>query len=237
MTEMQRWLDSGQVSEDVLAVLKAARPPQPLDPITQARSRRRLVALTAIPAAASLMFWIKSVALGAVLGSAVTVVILVPKWRQIATPNGAERSVYIGSVPKGARQNVEAPTLNKPAESPAVPRAVPSIVGATTANAIKAAPVASANSADDLGREIQLLERARRLISVDPSRALDTLDEYQREFGKGTLVLERQFLEVEALLRLGRRDDARARAAALRANAPGSLYESRLTQLLDGASE
>jgi hypothetical protein len=236
MTEMQRWLDSGQVSQDVLAVLKAARPPLPLDPITQARSRRRLVALTAIPAAASLMFWIKSVALGAVLGSAVTVVILVPKWRQIAMPSGAERSVYSGSVPKGARQNVEPPALNKPEESPAVPKAMPSNAGTIATNA-KAAPVASANSTDDLGREIQLLERARRVISVDPSRALDTLDEHQREFGNGTLVLERQFLEVEALLRLGRRDEARARAAALRANAPGSLYERRLTQLLDGTSE
>ena len=59
-----------------------------------------------------------------------------------------------------------------------------------------------------------------------------TLEEHRVEFGSGTLVLERQFLEVEALLRLGRRDQAIARAADLRARAPGSLYERRLTQLL-----
>jgi hypothetical protein len=72
---------------------------------------------------------------------------------------------------------------------------------------------------------------------VDPNRALSTLHEHQREFGKGTLVLERDFLEVEALLRLGRRSTARARAAELRARAPGSLYERRLAQLLGNENE
>jgi hypothetical protein len=96
----------------------------------------------------------------------------------------------------------------------------------------KVAPAASAPFNDDLSREIQLLERARQLLPVAPNRALSTLQEHQREFGNGTLVLERQFLEIEALLRLGQRDAARARAAALRARAPGSLYERRLAQLL-----
>ena len=237
MTDMQRWLDSEQVQEDVLRRLKAARPLLPLDPITKARSRRRLVVMTAVPVAASLMFWIKSVALGAVLGSAVTVAIVVPKWQQLLGPRLPAHPVATASGSKASPQNVPAPALITPEESPVEPQTAPSIAGQAAANAPKSAPAAPANSADPLGREIQLLERARRLISVDPSRALDTLHEHQREFGNGTLVLARQFLEVEALLRLGRRDEARARAAILKQNAPGSLYERRLRQLLDGASE
>jgi hypothetical protein len=237
MTDMQRWLDSGQVQEDVLRRLKAARPLLPLDPMTKARSRRRLVVMTAVPVAASLMFWIKSVALGAVLGSAVTVAIVVPKWQQLLRPNLASHAVPSVSGSKASPRNVASPALIAPDESPLVPQAAPSNAGMAATNAPKSVPTTPANSADPLGREIQLLERARRLIAVDPSRALDTLHEHQREFGNGTLVLERQFLEVEALLRLGRRSEARAQAAVLKQNAPGSLYERRLSQLLDGTSE
>jgi hypothetical protein len=93
-------------------------------------------------------------------------------------------------------------------------------------------PAPEAETPADLGREIRLLERARRLIDSNPALALDTLLEHERAFGNGTLVLERKFLEVQALWRLGRRAEARMRANALRANAPGSLYERRLSQLL-----
>jgi hypothetical protein len=39
---------------------------------------------------------------------------------------------------------------------------------------------------------------------------------------------------VDALRRLGRRDEARARGEALLAQAQGSLYEGRVRKLLDG---
>jgi len=117
-----------------------------------------------------------------------------------------------------------------PSAAPSAISTVSSVVN--NANSGRVVPTPPDVASDDLGREIQLLERARQLLNVDPGRALATLDEHRREFGSGTLVLERQFLEVEALLRLGRRDQALARAADLRARAPGSLYERRLTQLL-----
>src|ERR1039457_6362920 len=109
MTDMQRWLDSEQVQEDVLRRLKAARPLLPLDRVTKARSRRRLVVMTAVPVAASLMFWIKSVALGAVLGSAVTVAIVVPKWQQLLTSNQAVHTTPRSSFSKASPHNVTSP--------------------------------------------------------------------------------------------------------------------------------
>jgi hypothetical protein len=198
--------------------------------------------MTALPAAASVMFWFKSVALGAVLGSAVTVAIVVPKWR--ATPDN-ERE-HATSAPQRATRHgapVPASPAGKPLTEPTPeePEATPNATAAPSASVpslsapstTKAAPSSTPLSTDDLGREIQLLERARQLLSANPGLALATLDEHRREFGKGTLVLERQFLEVDALLRLGRRSEARTRAANLRARAPGSLYEQRLSKLLD----
>ena len=81
MTDMQRWLESGQAPHDALALLRQAQPPGALDAVTRARSRHRLIVMTTVPAAASLMFWLKSVALGAVIGSAVTAAIVLPNWR------------------------------------------------------------------------------------------------------------------------------------------------------------
>lgn len=240
MTVTRRWLDSGQAAPEVLELLKAARPPAALDSATRARSRRRLAAATALPVAVGVSFWLKSVALGAVLGSAVTVAIVVPDWGE--APQNQSGVPGASTITHGIRR-----TSNAPASSPAVSAVAvspleddagsPSAMRAPSAtsggaSALKTTPAAPAAFNDDLGREIQLLERARQLLTVDPGRALATLNEHEREFGRGTLGLERQFLEIEALLRLGERDVATQRAATLRARAPGSLYERRLKQLL-----
>ena len=235
MTNMQRWLESEQAPPGVAELLAAARPPRPLDAAVRARSRRRLVAMTALPAAASVVFWIKSVALGAVLGSVVTAAVVVPKWHAAAVPSAATPAIRTNKSKRAVQRAPQpAPVIEAAPEASTAASATPAVTAAPNiGNSNRLLPVVPQEPADDrLGREIQLLERARRLLSVDPNRAMATLEEHRVEFGSGTLVLERQFLEVEALLRLGRRDQAIARAADLRARAPGSLYERRLTQLL-----
>jgi hypothetical protein len=234
MTHLQRWLESEQAPPGVAELLAAARLPRPLDAVTRARSRRRLVAMTALPAAASVVFWIKSVALGAVLGSVVTAAVVVPKWHAIPAPSAVApvaRTNKVGQAVQRAQERAPIEVIPEASSEPSAALAVSAAPNISNSN--RTLPTASEQAIDDrLGREIQLLERARQLMSVDPGRAMATLDEHRKEFGTGTLVLERQFLEVEALLRLGRRDQAVARAADLRARAPGSLYERRLTQLL-----
>jgi len=235
MTGTQRWLDSGQTSPEALELLKAARPPSALDAATRARSRRRVAALTVLPVAAGVTFWFKSVALGAILGSAVTVAIVVPHWSDKSQSSPARAAVKTAPEHKSTSAAPAAPSVTETfveRQNPTPPKESSSRPSTTTVTMGKAVPAASASFNDDLSREIQLLERARQLLPVDPNRALSTLHEHQKEFGNGTLVLERQFLEIEALVRLGQRDAARARAAALRARAPGSLYERRLAQLL-----
>ena len=233
MTEPQRWLESGHAPPGVTDLLAVARAPRALDDVTRARSRRRLAAMTAIPAAAGVVFWIKSVALGAVLGSAVTVAVVVPEWHAREAARTAASAPSVKNVGHAPARVIEPPVPEQePAPSATQSAAPPLNAGTPATVASRTMPAVSDVASDNLGREIQLLERARQLLKVDPVRAMATLDEHRREFGSGTLVLERQFLEVEALLRLGRRDQALARAADLRARAPGSLYERRLSKLL-----
>lgn len=83
--------------------------------------------------------------------------------------------------------------------------------------------------------EDALLHRAHAASLSDPRKALALTAEHARRFPNGMLVQEREVLAIEALARLGRRDDARARATAFSASYPGSPYQSRVDDAL-GAS-
>ena len=87
----------------------------------------------------------------------------------------------------------------------------------------------------DLAREARLLESARVLLSTDAVSALVLLGRHEKEFPNGGLEIERQLLTVDALVRLGRKSEAEARARTLRGRAPGNLYEQRLERLLGEA--
>jgi hypothetical protein len=78
-----------------------------------------------------------------------------------------------------------------------------------------------------------MLDRARTLLGTDPGAALRALDAYSAAFPAGHLGLERELLAVDALRRMGRVDDARARGQSLLARAQGSIYEDRVRAILD----
>lgn len=232
MTELRRWLDTGNAPPDLLNLLKEAGPSRPLDAATRMRSRVRLSALTAVPAAASMMFWIKGAALGAILGGAVAAVVYLPRLRSESTAKGPEVSS-----PKSSLQGavVANPVPEKADAGALVAAPLPESAGSTTvqlpSRSAYVAPATNSASPANLARETQLLERARQSLSSNPGRALAELAQHQREFPNGALQLEREFLAVDALLRLGRRTEARKRAAQLRALAPGSIYDRRISQL------
>jgi hypothetical protein len=237
MSEIRRWLETGHTRPEVLELLREARPPIPLDTATRARSRQRVAALHALPAAAGIVLWFKSVALGAVLGGTATAAILIPKWRTdsvVQTPAPQPITPARASQPRQRKATPPQEAPPTPEASSRTPASQLPAVNPTYSGVASQLPGPSAPN--ELAREIQLLERARQLLAVNPMLALDTLDEHRREFGSGTLVLEREFLMIETLWRLGRLEEARARATRLRQRAPGSLYERRLSQLL-GDSE
>jgi hypothetical protein len=253
VTDERRWVDRDDVPEDVAALLRGGTKARPIGAAALARSRRRIAALGAVPVAAGSLFWMNA-AFGAAFGVVVTTaaVVVVPRY----TSPAAAPSATVSSSAHGGRSSPQVAAVPlSPSASPAqredetAPAAPPLAPVHARAPAVVetgprldrriAEPSVQAPGAPDAGeglaREARLLERARAVVSSDPGAALAVLDEHGRAFPAGSLVLERELLAVDALLRLGRRADAEARARSIRERAPGSLYTRRLEHLLRGA--
>jgi hypothetical protein len=222
MNGPRRLLDDGSADPELVRLVRAARPSRPLDAATFERSRRHVVALGSVPAALGVLVWIKHAALGAVLGVTVAAAAAAPRWL-------------------APRENTVAPPASTvlPRATPAKvvlpePSVTPSVVPAPVRSAETAsAPVAAPDGG--LSKELALLESARSELERRPGSCLALLARHEREFPQGALSVEREFLKVSALLRLGRRREAETQAEALRARSPGSLYEQRLDALLGDA--
>lgn len=80
--------------------------------------------------------------------------------------------------------------------------------------------------------ELALLLRARRVLAADPSRAYRLTEQHRESYRRGALSEERELLAVEALVLLGKRAEADARAAQFARSFPGSLHARRLTLIL-----
>jgi hypothetical protein len=222
MNPTRRLLDEGSGDPELLRLLRTARAPKPLDSATFERSRARVFALGSMPAAIGVLVLFKHAALGAVLGGTVAVAATAPRWL------GANEAV--APAPSASvRSTRPAPTV--------APSAKPVIVApppVASSDQVREPPPA-ADAGISLSREIALLEAARAELGRRPGAALALLARHEAEFPGGTLAVEREFLTVSALERLGRRPEAEARAKALRARAPKSLYEQRLDQLFEDA--
>ena len=80
--------------------------------------------------------------------------------------------------------------------------------------------------------EVDLLKRARSALGPAPATALTLTAEHAARFPRGALGQEREVLAIQALVQLGRRDEARARAARFLAAFPGSAHRVRLEALV-----
>jgi hypothetical protein len=84
----------------------------------------------------------------------------------------------------------------------------------------------------DSETEIQLLQRAQDALGSAPSQALDLVNRHAARFPGAALGQEREVLAIDALVRLGRVSEARARAAAFAARFPASAHLHRLEALV-----
>jgi hypothetical protein len=80
--------------------------------------------------------------------------------------------------------------------------------------------------------EVSLLEEAQAASRGDPQRALDLTDRDALRFPNGTLAQEREVIAIDALTRLGRMEDARARARLFFQAFPGSAHGPRVAALV-----
>jgi hypothetical protein len=253
MSDPRRWLDDEGSPSDVRALLRTARGAgrsKAIPSASKARSAARLDRLVALPAAAGVLFWLKGVAIAAGLGAAGVVAVAgVPRLLEshrapTAVPSASVTATTMpGAGPAPLRPPMPiASTASEPAPS-ASPSPPPSSAVATSAITPPMAPpsVAAPGSArskidpdvDPLEQEAASLDHARALLSTDPGAALAALDAHAVAFPAGHLGLERELLSVEALGRLGRVAEARARGEALLQRAHGSIYEDRVRSILD----
>ena len=84
-----------------------------------------------------------------------------------------------------------------------------------------------------LREEAALVQRAERLLATDPASALRLTEERRRRFPDGALDQEAEVVAIDALLRLGRRPEATARAQSFESTHPASLHTRRIHRLLD----
>jgi hypothetical protein len=104
------------------------------------------------------------------------------------------------------------------------------------------APTGSIGGSEGLVRsdpetEIQLLQRAQQLLPHAPASALAAAEEHLRRFRGGALSQEREVIAISALVALGRKEEARLRAARFVESYPRSAHRPGLEALDRGAGE
>ncbi|HTQ03802.1 MAG TPA: hypothetical protein VMI54_08085 [Polyangiaceae bacterium] len=110
-----------------------------------------------------------------------------------------------------------------PAASGAVPPAASAPSDAGSSRSEATAPRAAET-------EAELLERARDALSANPARALALTEQDRTRFPAGVLAQERDVIAIQALARLGRKDEAARRAADFARLYPNSAYRKKLDQ-------
>jgi hypothetical protein len=241
MSEPTRWRDddsSPREARDLLRTVKGARGSRPLPAASRARSVARLDRMLALPAAAGLLLWLKGVAVAAgigVLGVAAVkgIPVLLSSSDTAETVSPASTATApVMTKPKPAPTAAPVPSVTATPTATASVTAIPTATTATTATSPPIEPAPSTET-DSLAREAAMLDRARALLGSDPGAALAALDAQAAAFPAGHMSLERELLSVEALRRLHRVSEARARGESLLRRARGSIYEDRVRAILD----
>lgn len=212
--------------------IELLREESPVDPAVRARVRSRLAALIPIrgggpggaggdgpvqrggppqgvPGAALASFGSKAVAF--VMGGAVGVALYVG----LAKPPPPQ-IIYVD-------RPVAPPTASAAPSPTAPPSATPQDSSAAVAPVTRASVAKS--RASQLSAERLLLEEARTAnMQGDTQRALERLERHRRLFATPLLGEERDALQVQALVKAGRYDEARASADAFRKHTPDSIF-------------
>lgn len=123
------------------------------------------------------------------------------------------------AAPAPAAKPVAEDTAQPPAKSAANPKPAPVKAGES---AHKAAP-----------SEASLLQSAQAALETDPHRALALVAEHRRLYPHGALSQEREVIEIEALTRLGRTQQARQKAKDFKQRYPDSAQKSKVGATID----
>lgn len=205
-------------------------------------------AATGVVATAPWVF--KAVATGVAMGVALGAVTLVPGVVSRGTHPVPAASVTdaMASPPRGARSSLRVAPPSRsaaPADGAATISGAPAmsfdapVPEARFVNATRSlegvTPSRSAMPpADTLREESQLLVRVRQALSAsDGARALSLLAEHRRVFGAGTLTQERDVMAVQALVQLGRMQEAKTHAKSFLQKYPASPHGETMRAIVE----
>lgn len=142
--------------------------------------------------------------------------------------------------PRSAPAIVEpAPNVAEPASAPPSIKTVsPSELPTAIEPPTKPAPSgrenttasAAASSVTDT-EEIALLGRAHDALRGSPAQSLELCREHEKKFPSGRFSQEREAVAIEALVHLGRRDEAAKRWSSFQSRFPGSSHRVHLESL------
>lgn len=246
MSEPRRWNDPrGDAPSGVRDMLRYAERTRPMSPADLGRTAAQITKVAAAPtiAATSVAAWLsaKGAVAVATVGLAVGLTVAVARApsRTHAGATGAPHASPSPSAPRAvsAPSVVAPPAVAPPAlAAPADPREpAPSVPTARAAHASGARAAAAASTAaatpevqDAVTREVNALGRARALVERRPAEAYALLRAHAAQFATGMLGEEREALTIDALRRLGRAREARARAEAFLARHPTSINAERV---------
>ncbi|MGK4006153.1 hypothetical protein WMF31_26275 [Sorangium sp. So ce1036] len=255
-----RWnQDGGGAPEGARELLRAAARPRPMTPAELARTAARVAPLQASAGAgAALPVWAKGLLLVTGIGlGGLALHGALDGARSAAVPaasppmlahlplegllargrGGAPPAEPAPAAPPPTEPAPAAPPPAAPAPEAEAPRAAAPAPRREAARAARpAAPAAppgttAAPSGDELLREARRLEQARAALADSPEASLSTLDAHRSEFPNGQLAEERELIAIQALMRLGRADEARARAEAFLQRFPSTAYTERVRRL------
>ncbi|WP_437959557.1 hypothetical protein WME76_07795 [Sorangium sp. So ce119] len=248
MSDPKRWiLDSGSAPDGARELLLAASRPRPMTSAEFARTAARVAPLgtASAGAGATLPMWVKGifVAVGLGIGGAGLYLALDDGQRAGAPATAAQLAdlpleELVSRRGRGlpAPAPAPAPEAAPPPEAPRPAASVPRReLPKNTRPAAPAPAEAAAIDGDELLRESNLIDRARAAAAQDPDAALAAVSEHQREFPAGRLAEEREYVAIRALMRLGRVDEARARAGSFLARYPSTSYADRVNRAVNAA--
>ena len=242
----RRWKDSPDAPVGMRELLGSARKTRPLDPETFERGAVKFATLSAVPIAVGLGLWAKVAIAGVVLlaGAGAFVAVDAQRAEQpapvaaqapaanapasvmplVAEPN-VEGEVAPLPVPPPPAMRIANPARVEPVVAPEAPEPAPSAAVWT--------PPSPPRAASTLGDELALLEKERAERERDPATALATLATHRALHPSGILVAERDLLELDALRRTGRIQDARIRAEDWLRRDPNGIHAARVRRLLE----
>lgn len=226
MSELRRWRESADAPDDVRRVLGAGARTRAMPRAVADRAKKRVAAAALVPV--TMLAW-KGLAVAALVAAGAAGAHVYTSRKDVPDVELPRPREPVAAPPVTART---APSGSSAIETPAPPPSPSDAPSASPPPARRAAPEAR-QSGDSLARELALVGRARTELASDPASALRALDEHARRFPDGKLAIERELLAVDALERLGRPADARARAARLLGRARGTIYEERVRSHLD----